>query len=103
MSKSPILYELSAEADRDLEEIFDYTAHEFGINQAAKYVLAFDDVFELLLQNPESGRARNEIRDGLRSVVKDTHVVFYRVLMDRLRIVRILHGSRDLPKFFSDM
>ncbi len=95
-------YELSTEADRDLDEIFDYTTHEFGIDQAVKYISAFDDVFENLIKNPQFGRDRNEIRGGLKSVIKENHVVFYRILKDRVRIVRILHGSRDLPKFLSD-
>jgi Plasmid stabilization system protein len=102
MADINLFYELSAEADRDLEEIFDYTAHEFGMEQSVKYVSAFDDIFEQLLQDPQIGRERKEIRNSLRSIIKDKHVVFYRVLKDRVRIVRILHGSRDLSKFLSD-
>ena len=97
-----LFYELSAEADSDLDEIFDYTAHEFGMDQAVKYTLAFDEIFERLSQNPQSGLDRKEIRNGLRSIINDKHVVFYRILKDRVRIVRILHGSRDLTKHFSD-
>ncbi len=102
MTEAGLFYELSAEADGDLEEIFDYTEHEFGMDQAVKYVSAFGDVFEQLLENPQIGRERKEIRNGLRSTIKDKHVVFYRILKDRVRIVRVLHGSRDLPKSFSD-
>ena len=60
---------------------------------------AFEDAFEQLVRNPQMGHEREEIRQGLRSVMKDKHIVFYRILKDRIRIVRILHGSRDLPKF----
>ena len=95
-------YELSPESDNDLDGIFDYTAREFGIDKAVQYVSDFDDIFEQLVKNPEIGRERKEIRRGLRSIVKESHVVFYRVLKDRIRIVRILHGSRDLPQFLSD-
>ncbi len=49
---------------------------------------------------PMTGRERGEIRIGLRSVIKENHVVFYRIVKSRVRIVRILHGSRDLPKYF---
>ncbi|MCH8157981.1 MAG: type II toxin-antitoxin system RelE/ParE family toxin, partial [Nitrospinae bacterium] len=86
-----LFYELSAAADSDLDEIFDYTAHEFGMDQAVKYVSDFDEVFERLSQNPQSGLDRKEIRSGLRSFIKDKHVVFYRILKDRVRVVRILH------------
>ncbi len=94
-------FELSLEADQDLEEIFDYTYVEFGVDQALKYVSSFDDVFQSIVQNPEIGRERNEIRENLRSISKEKHLIFYRVLDDRIRIVRILHGSKDLLKQFS--
>lgn len=91
-------YELSQEADRDLEDIFDYTLQSFGLDQAVSYVSAFDDVFMMLVENPDAGRRRSEIRTGLRSLAKDNHVVFYRIMKGRIRIVRILHGARDLPR-----
>jgi len=36
MAKSVERCELSPEADSDLEEIFDYTDREFGLDQAVK-------------------------------------------------------------------
>ncbi len=99
MSKAGFRYRLSQEADRDLENIFDYTAHEFGINQAVFYVSGFEEVFMSLSANPGLGRKRDEIKNGLRSFVKESHIIFYRVLKNHIRIVRILHGSRDVIKF----
>tara|TARA_A200000159_G_C7045889_1_gene224024 strand:- start:76 stop:369 length:294 start_codon:yes stop_codon:yes gene_type:complete len=90
---------LSKAADADLEDIFDYTLEEFGLDQAVSYVSEFDDTFETISENPEIGRKREEIREELRSLVKDKYVIFYRILIDHIRVVRILHGSRDLPKF----
>ncbi|MBR9910117.1 MAG: type II toxin-antitoxin system RelE/ParE family toxin [Gammaproteobacteria bacterium] len=101
MTQTDLFYELSVEADRDIEDIFDYTAEEFGLDQAVAYVNAFDDVFVELLDNTELGRRRPEIREGLRSIAKESHIIFYRILKDRIRIIRILHGSRDLPKFLT--
>lgn len=90
---------LSKAADADLEDIFDYTLDEFGVEQAVAYVSGFDEAFEMISENPEIGRERKEIREELRSLVKDKHIIFYRSLNDHVRIVRILHGSRDLPRF----
>jgi len=90
---------LSEAAETDLENIFDYTLKEFGLEQAFAYVSNFDSSFENISQNPEIGRERPEIREHLRSLAKDKHIIFYRVLDEHIRIVRILHGSRDLPKF----
>ena len=100
MSQTKSYYQLSLDADRDIEEIFDYTEKEFGFNKAVAYVEAFEPLFENLLSNPSLGRKRDEIKIGLRSILKAEHVIFYRVLEDHIRIVRVLHGSRDLPKFF---
>ena len=92
-------YELSAEADKDLEEIYDYTEAEFGENQAIKYLLGLDELFSFLSVHPKAGRTRNEIRTGLRSSSYVSHIVFYRCFEHNIRIVRVLHSSRDIPKF----
>jgi len=91
--------QLALEAEKDLESVFDYTFAEFGIEQAEKYTLEFQDSFDLLAEHPFSGRERNEIREGLRSLPKDAHVIFYRVFKNHIRIVRVLHGSRDIHRF----
>lgn len=93
-------YVLSVEADADLGEIFDYTEQEFGIEQAATYLSELEIILLALVVNPKSGRERNEIRAGLRSMIFNSHVIFYRICDDHLRVVRVLHGSRDFPKFF---
>ena len=65
MPKSKRFYELSTEADQDIDAIFDYTEIEFGFDQAVKYVSEFDDFFVRLLDNPELGKKRDEIKAGL--------------------------------------
>ncbi len=100
MPRDITFYELSSEADQDISDIFDYTEVEFGLDQAVSYVTALDECFCQLVENPELGRERDEIREELRSISSGSHVVFYRIFKDRICIVRILHGSRDLPKHF---
>jgi toxin ParE1/3/4 len=94
-------YDISELAAEDLEDIFDYTAAEFGVSQAVVYVGEFEDSFEALAANPELGRQRNEIRKGIRSLVKNSHVIFYCIIKNRVRMLRILHVSRDLIRFFN--
>lgn len=95
MTKGNSDYELSAEADQDISEIFDYTHDEFGLAQAKAYITEMESIFFVLADNPESGRMRDEIREGLFSLPYQSHVIFYRILSAKIRIVRILHGSRD--------
>ena len=94
------IYILSEIADKDLEDIFDYTFDEFGFDQAEKYLLEIEEIFQNLIINPQIGKKRDEIKQGLYSFPKDNHIIFYRILDNHIRIVRVLHGSRDIPKYF---
>lgn len=94
------IYVLSEIADKDLEDIFDYTLDEFGFDQAEKYLLEIEEIFQNLIINPQIGKKRDEIKQGLYSFPKDNHIIFYRILDNHIRIVRVLHGSRDIPKYF---
>lgn len=94
-----LAYSLSPEADNDIEEIFDYTEFEYGLQKAIEYTTQFHTVFIELSQSPELGRSRDEIKVGLRSLIQNKHVIFYRILKDHIRIVRVLHSRSDIPSF----
>ena len=93
------IYILSEIADKDLEDIFDYTFDEFGFDQAEKYLLEIEEIFQNLIINPQIEKKRDEIKQGLYSFPKDNHIIFYRILDNHIRIVRVLHGSRDISKY----
>lgn len=99
MRKESTRYILASIAEQDLSDIFDYTEVEYGFDQAVHYLEALEDTFTQLVENPEFGRVRTDIREGLRSITCNSHIVFYRIMLDHIRIVRVLHGSRDLPQF----
>ena len=88
-------YVLAEIAQLDIEEIFDFTVSEFGIGKAIEYHLNFIHLFEQLIEFPKEGKARDGIKKGLRSITKESHVVFYRILDDHVRIIRILHHSQN--------
>lgn len=48
------------------------------------------------------GRPRPEFAPGLRSFVAGRYLIFFRYAADRLEIVAIVHGARDLPAVFAD-
>ena len=93
-------YILSPEADADLEAIFDYTETEFGYRQAVRYLTECEQQLLRLADNPTMGRHRPEIKEELYSFPYESHVVFYRIMPDHIRIVRVLHARRDLPQQF---
>jgi len=57
----------------------------------------------MLEEHPLAGRARDELRLGLRSItVRRPHVVFYRITDNDPEIVRVLDGRRDIDRIFAD-
>lgn len=92
-------YQLSNEADSDLEDIFDYTKKEHSLHQAIKYLTEIDEVFNQIVQNPAIGKERIELKATVFSLKASKHLVFYQIKSSYILIVRVLHGRRDLPKF----
>jgi toxin ParE1/3/4 len=45
-------------------------------------------------------RARDELAPGLRSVLKQPYVIFYRVNDGGVEAARVLHGRRNFPEVF---
>ena len=93
-------YTLSKKAKKDLEEIFDYTVETYNLKKAFTYITEIKITISNLLFIPSLGKERLEIKKGLFSISKNEHIIFYRILKNKIRIVRILHGSSDLPKYF---
>jgi toxin ParE1/3/4 len=92
-------YILSRKSQEDIEAIYNFGKNKFGKDQALKYLLELRDCFELLLRNSSIGKQRSEIKQGLFSLPYASHIIFYRIFRDHIRIVRVLHGSRDLRSF----
>jgi toxin ParE1/3/4 len=84
-------------AEADLVEIFDYL-DERSPAAAERLAKAVNASCARLGEFPLLGRTREELRPGLRSVVVEKYVVFYRVTPLAVEILRILHGSRDLER-----
>lgn len=92
-------YVLSEEAVIDIEEIFAFGEQKFGNAQAINYLIGVEELFEKLTNNPDIGRERNDIKKGLCSLPYGSHIIFYRKIETKLRIVSVLYGGRDLIKF----
>ncbi len=94
-------YELSVPAEKDLDELFDYTHNRHSFSTAVDYLNALENVLLDIVAFPEMGKTRDEIKPELRSLAFKEHVIFYRILPRRkIRVVRVLHASRDIPNFF---
>ena len=96
----PIVW--SPEAEEDLFEIWSYLADRASPQIADAQLNAIENACAKLGHWPYSGRQRDALLPGLRSVLASPYVVFYRVRDDAVDIVRVLHGRRDLGAIFSD-
>ena len=88
---------LSPAAATDLRKIRQYTVEQWGLEQWLRYSDELDRRFEQLSKNPALGPVRDEIRPGLRSAPMGSHIVWYRMRVEDLEIVRVLHATMD-PK-----
>ncbi len=94
-----VYYNLSEKTQEDIDSIYDNGHQKFGKDQALNYLIEPRSYFELLLKNPNIGKQRDEIREGIFSFPYASHIIFFRISKNHIRIVRVLHGSRDLRKF----
>jgi toxin ParE1/3/4 len=85
----------SPEAQEDLLEIATWIARD-NPERARSFVGELEMRCASLLDYPEQGRCRLELAAGLRSVPFGHYIIFYTPGGDKLRIERILHGSRDV-------
>jgi len=92
-------YSLSEETEADIDEIYEFGKDKFGHDQAIKYLIGLEEHFDKLNANYHIGRTRNDIKNGLYSLPYISHIIFYRILKDKIRIVRVLYGGRDLIRF----
>ena len=94
-------YRLSALAEKDLDDIWSYVAEDASLETADRLIDAIFDRFELLVEQPRMGRNRPEFGEGVRSIVVESHVIYYRHEQDVL-IARVLHGRRDQAAAWSE-
>jgi toxin ParE1/3/4 len=92
-------YLLAPAAVLDLEQIWDYTADRWDIDQADTYLAEIRRAIERAAANPRIGRACDEIRLGYRKLPAGSHLVFYRVLADGvIDVIRVLHQRMDIDR-----
>ncbi len=87
----------TAQAEEDLIAIWLYIAKD-NLTAADKMLAKFENVFEILIEQPEFGTARPDIAPELRYFPVGSYLIFYRIIADGIQIVRVVHGSRLLTE-----
>ena len=101
MRRGELPVDWSPEAEQDLLAIWIHVAREASPDVADEQLRSLDRACEALAQWPHSGRARDELFRGVRSIAVEAYVVFYRVGNSAIEIIRVLHQRRDVDAIFS--
>jgi len=93
-------HRLSPTADRQIQEIWTYTADHWGEEQADKYVKGLFEWFDILQANKHLWRlVPRESLAGAFFARYERHLIFFRVLPSgRIGILAVLHEARDIPR-----
>ncbi len=90
-------YQLTEEADRDVEEILAYSVKSFGVVQTQHYFVALKECIELLADNPNMGHSAEDILPEYLCFPYESHIIFYKKFSSSILVVRVLHERMD-PK-----
>ena len=88
-----MIYKLSHEAEKDLENIWLYKIENWSRNQANRYLYLIFEEIDYLCLKPNSVLDYGYIRKGyFRSKVK-SHFIFYKFNLkkEELEVIRVLH------------
>ncbi len=83
-----------AAARADLRGI---SATTWSREQADRYVTDLPHVCKRLATNPNLGRLRDDLREGLRVYPCGKHLIFYFPMDEGIDVVRVLHQRMVIP------
>jgi toxin ParE1/3/4 len=70
-------YKLTKLAEQDLVKIWDYTVHEWSVNQAEKYIDGLVSSFEGIAEGKIKGKAIDSVRKGYKKALHGKHYIFF--------------------------
>jgi toxin ParE1/3/4 len=90
----------SPESEDDLLSIWRWGAFRFSPAIADAHLRDIHRAAMRLAFSPFMGRERKDLRAGIREIVVYPTVLFYRISGDRIEVVRVVDGRRDLAALF---
>jgi len=89
-------YQITCEAEDEIEGIYEYSILNFGYSIAQDYVFGLHEKFLLIADNPSWGNDYGFIKQGLFRYEYRSHSVYYQLTGEGILIVRVL-GNQQLP------
>lgn len=88
-------FRISAPAQADLDDIWDYIAED-SPHAADRFISILHEEFLTLAKFPQLGRSCEKLAPTLRMFPVRNYVILYRLIDNRIEIVRVLHGARNI-------
>ena len=96
-------YRLTPATEFDLEGIWQYTAHEWNVEQAHRYIGTsvhryidmLTTAFAELAEQPKTAPACDHIRPGYRRRCAEQHMIYFCMTAYGIAIIRVLHERMD--------
>ncbi len=88
-------FKLTADAERDVIDIYFYSLENFGVVQAEKYSEELFARFSRIAESPDLGRDFGAIHPGAFRVNQGSHAIYYKRQGDYILVLRILHQMMD--------
>ena len=88
-------YHLTQQAEQDLNDHYDYIARSSRAN-ATRLVQRLQHTCQTLAQFSGMGTPRDDLRIGMNVFSMGNYLIFYETTDDGVRILRFLHGSRNI-------
>ena len=95
MSVREVNVRFTLAARRDLRSIALYTLRVWGRTRQESYRAALEKAFAMLRDHPRSGRPRDDLFPGCRSIQAGQHVIYYHQADATIVVRRILHSRQD--------
>jgi toxin ParE1/3/4 len=94
---------LSPQARADLDDIWFHVANESGSEErATRFVTAITDEFALFARFPFIGKSFESTKPAnVRSFPVSNYLIFYSTRPNEIRVLRIIHASRDVWAVFT--
>ncbi len=94
-------FEITTEAQDDLDAIVQYIAAEASPERAIQVLLDLRDAFRKLADMPGMGHFRENLLDrSYRFWTVYSYVIAYQWNVTPIRILAVVHGARDLDALF---
>ena len=88
-----------AEAEGDLNNLFDYIADQSGALRAQNYIGRIEAACAKLSSFPNKGAPRDDLLPGLRTLSFERRaLVVYRVENTTVFVLRVFYGGRDYER-----